>query len=84
MAAKNTIILLDAPLSFFCPMFGYAVVDFCNDLPWNNTGRALEPFGIPESATKNRVTNQLSTLTNIYPQMSGVPQEKPKVRFQWL
>ncbi len=51
LPAKNfpqcTIILLAAPLSFFCPITGYAVVDFCNVAVWNKTARALHPLGIP-------------------------------------
>ena len=42
-----TIILLAAPLSFFCPITGYAVVVFCNVAVRNKTARALHPLGIP-------------------------------------
>ena len=42
-----TIILLAAPLSFFCPITGYAVAVFCNVAVRNKTARALHPLGIP-------------------------------------
>lgn len=55
-APKCTIMRLAAPLSFFCPIAGYAEFCFCSVDPKNKIDLARDPFGIPAHVRSKKKT----------------------------